>query len=99
MNERVELTGSQERRGFGPALPPPDAAAREGAHTSGDIEREARRRMAPHRQQLPVSFDIDGTMEFGDPPGPILTSVVRALVGCGYIVGSASDRVVSNQER
>ena len=38
-----------------------------------------------------VSFDIDGTMEFGDPPGPVPAAVARELVGRGYIVGVASD--------
>jgi hypothetical protein len=38
-----------------------------------------------------VSFDIDGTMEFGDPPGPVPASVARELVDRGYVVGVASD--------
>jgi len=46
-----------------------------------------------------VSFDIDGTMEFGDPPGPVPAAVARELVGRGYIVGVASDwpRSISNR--
>ena len=26
-----------------------------------------------------VSFDIDGTMEFGDPPGPIPVALAQAM--------------------
>ena len=44
-----------------------------------------------------VSFDIDGTLEVGDPPGPISLELVRRAVALGYVVGSASDRVVSFQ--
>jgi hypothetical protein len=44
-----------------------------------------------------VSFDIDGTMEFGDPPGPITVAFVRRVVEMGHIVGSASDRTRGNQ--
>lgn len=45
-----------------------------------------------------VSFDIDGTMEFGDPPGPVSAEVARELVGRGYIVGVASDWPRSSQQ-
>jgi len=38
-----------------------------------------------------ISFDIDGTMEFGDPPGPISAAVARELVARGVIVGVGSD--------
>ena len=38
-----------------------------------------------------ISFDIDGTMEFGDPPGPIPAAVARELVARGVIVGVGSD--------
>jgi len=44
-----------------------------------------------------VSFDIDGTLEVGDPAGPIPLEVVRRARALGYIVGSASDRVKSDQ--
>lgn len=39
-----------------------------------------------------VSFDIDGTLEAGDPPGPITMSMVRNAQAHGCIIGSASDR-------
>ena len=39
-----------------------------------------------------VSFDIDGTMVFGDPPGDITVEDVRKVQELGFIVGSASDR-------
>ena len=45
-----------------------------------------------------VSFDIDGTMEFGEPPGPVPASVVRDLVARGYVIGSASDWPRSSQQ-
>ena len=44
-----------------------------------------------------ISFDIDGTMIFGQPPGVITVDVVRQAKSMGCIVGSASDRPVSNQ--
>ncbi len=39
-----------------------------------------------------ISFDIDGTMVFGDPPGEITVEDVRKVKELGFIVGSASDR-------
>ena len=44
-----------------------------------------------------VSFDIDGTMEFGDPPGPLSVDLVRRARALGYTIGSASDRPIRNQ--
>jgi hypothetical protein len=44
-----------------------------------------------------VSFDIDGTMEFGHPPGPVSVEFVRALADDGHVVGSASDRTRGDQ--
>lgn len=46
-----------------------------------------------------ISFDIDGTLETGDPPGRITMSRVREAVALGYIVGSCSDRTVAHQQR
>jgi phosphoglycolate phosphatase-like HAD superfamily hydrolase len=48
--------------------------------------------------RIVLSFDIDGTMEFGDPPGPISAEVVRHLAGRGYVVGAASDRPSRSQQ-
>ncbi len=45
-----------------------------------------------------VSFDIDGTLEAGDPPGPIAMSAVRKAQAQGCIVGSASDRPLPVQQ-
>ena len=39
-----------------------------------------------------VSFDIDGTLEAGDPPGPVTMSMVRKAEAHGCIIGSSSDR-------
>ena len=46
-----------------------------------------------------ISFDIDGTLEVGDPPGCITLEMVRAAKASGCIIGSCSDRTVSNQQR
>ena len=46
-----------------------------------------------------LSLDIDGTMEVGDPPGWIPIEWIHRARKLGYLVGSASDRVVSDQER
>ena len=46
-----------------------------------------------------ISFDIDGTLEVGDPPGYITMEMVRRAKDLGYIIGSCSDRLVSNQRR
>ncbi len=48
---------------------------------------------------LVVSFDIDGTLEFGQPAGPIPVTTVLALQRAGAVVGSASDRLPSDQRR
>lgn len=44
-----------------------------------------------------VSFDIDGTLETGDPPGPLLIEAARRAKSLGYIVGSSSDRTLTEQ--
>jgi len=46
-----------------------------------------------------ISFDIDGTLEVGDPPGRITMALVRQARELGYIIGSCSDRTVSHQQR
>ena len=46
-----------------------------------------------------ISFDIDGTLETGDPPGYITMARVRKALELGYIIGSCSDRPVSHQQR
>lgn len=46
-----------------------------------------------------ISFDIDGTLETGDPPGRITLEMVRQAQALGYIIGSCSDRTVSHQQR
>jgi len=46
-----------------------------------------------------ISFDIDGTLEVGDPPGTITMEMVRRAHALGYIIGSCSDRTVSHQRR
>jgi len=44
-----------------------------------------------------VSFDIDGTLEIGDPPGIVTLASVHAARRLGYLVGTCSDRPVSHQ--
>jgi FMN phosphatase YigB (HAD superfamily) len=46
-----------------------------------------------------ISFDIDGTLEVGDPPGGITMEMVRQVKNLGYLIGSCSDRTVSEQQR
>jgi phosphoglycolate phosphatase-like HAD superfamily hydrolase len=46
-----------------------------------------------------ISFDIDGTLEVGDPPGWITMEMVRQAKELGIIIGSCSDRMVSDQAR
>lgn len=45
-----------------------------------------------------VSFDIDGTLETGDPPGPFAIEIARNAKSLGYVVGSSSDRTLLEQE-
>jgi hypothetical protein len=44
-----------------------------------------------------VSFDIDGTLEIGEPPGLLTVGAVRAARGLGYVVGTCSYRPVAHQ--
>ncbi len=46
---------------------------------------------------LLISFDIDGTLETGDPPGPITFEMVRRARERGCVIGSCSDRPRSSQ--
>ena len=46
-----------------------------------------------------ISFDIDGTLEVGDPPGIITMDMVRQAREMGCLIGSCSDRTLSNQRR
>jgi phosphoglycolate phosphatase-like HAD superfamily hydrolase len=45
-----------------------------------------------------VSFDIDGTLEIGEPPGIVSVALVHAAKRLGYVVGSCSDRPISYQQ-
>ena len=46
-----------------------------------------------------ISFDIDGTLEVGDPPGIITMDMVRLIKTLGYFIGSCSDRTISYQRQ
>ena len=45
-----------------------------------------------------ISFDIDGTLEVGDPPGILTMDLVRRTQEKGYLIGSCSDRPMSGQQ-
>lgn len=45
-----------------------------------------------------VSFDIDGTLEVGEPPGIVTISMVRLAKSLGYVIGSCSDRPIRFQQ-
>jgi hypothetical protein len=45
-----------------------------------------------------VSFDIDGTLECGQPPGVVPLALVMAAKRLGYLVGSCSDRPIGYQQ-
>ena len=44
-----------------------------------------------------ISFDIDGTLEVGDPPGVLTMEMVRRTQQKGFLIGSCSDRPISGQ--
>jgi hypothetical protein len=44
-----------------------------------------------------VSFDIDGTLELGEPPGIITIEMLRSVKRRGFLIGSGSDRPISYQ--
>jgi hypothetical protein len=44
-----------------------------------------------------ISFDIDGTLEMGDPPGPLAAGFVRRTQQGGCLIGSCSDRTIREQ--
>jgi len=45
-----------------------------------------------------LSFDIDGTLEVGDPPGILTMDMVRRAQEQGFLIGSCSDRPMSGQQ-
>jgi hypothetical protein len=46
-----------------------------------------------------VSFDIDGTLEIGEPPGIITIAAVQTARRLGYLVGTCSDRPLAHQRQ
>ena len=44
-----------------------------------------------------ISFDIDGTLEVGDPPGVLTMAMVKRVQAQGFVIGSCSDRPISTQ--
>jgi hypothetical protein len=45
-----------------------------------------------------VSFDIDGTLEIGEPPGIVSIAMVKQAKQRGYLIGSCSDRPIRYQQ-
>lgn len=46
-----------------------------------------------------ISFDIDGTLEVGEPPGIVTVAMVAHAKRRGYVIGSCSDRPISFQQK
>ena len=46
-----------------------------------------------------ISFDIDGTLEVGEPRGSVSIDFVRAVQRKGCVIGSCSDRPLSYQQQ
>src|ERR1041384_5863150 len=67
-------------------------ASREARVDRADVLRAAVSRLTL------VSFDIDGTLEIGDPPGVVSIALVRMAKTLGYVIGSCSDRTIGFQE-
>jgi hypothetical protein len=44
-----------------------------------------------------LSFDIDGTLSSGDPPGPLAVHALRQARALGHVVGTSSDRTIGEQ--
>lgn len=44
-----------------------------------------------------ISLDIDGTLERGDPPGPVTFEFACRAAAAGALVGSSSDRALTDQ--
>jgi phosphoglycolate phosphatase-like HAD superfamily hydrolase len=46
-----------------------------------------------------VSFDIDGTLEIGEPPGIVTVAAMQMARRLGYVMGTCSDRPVAHQRQ
>ncbi len=46
-----------------------------------------------------ISFDIDGTLEVGSPPGIITMEMVQRIKDLGHLIGSCSDRPIRYQQQ
>ena len=65
--------------------------------TNGPIDDPSERNVVTRLITL-VSFDIDGTLEVGEPPGIVTIDLVRLAKRLGYVIGSCSDRPLSHQQ-
>jgi hypothetical protein len=61
------------------------------------VSADDRPRSPDDRARLLVSFDIDGTMCFGDPAGPVDVALVHEVLASVAVIGSASDRTRREQ--
>jgi hypothetical protein len=73
----------------------PAAAGREHKARAIGLERDT----VASADRLLISFDIDGTLSVGDPPGPITLPMVAEAQARGHVIGSASDRTLSEQRQ
>ncbi len=46
-----------------------------------------------------VSFDIDGTLEIGEPPGIVTVAAMHTARRLGYLMGTCSDRPLAHQRQ
>ena len=76
------------------------SVARQAMTNDAEREDEAHGAAEPTaaRRVTLVSFDIDGTLEVGDPPGIVPIALVRRARRLGYLVGSCSDRPLGYQQ-
>lgn len=70
---------------------------RDGTSPSHTVRTNARHSLEPVKRVILISFDIDGTLEEGDPPGILTIEFVREAKRDGFVVGSCSDRPISAQ--
>jgi hypothetical protein len=72
------------------------------SHTAGGLVSLATTTQRMHVQKghcivILISFDIDGTLEVGDPPGVLTMAMVKRVQKPGFVIGSCSDRPISAQ--
>src|SRR5204863_6093092 len=61
-----------------------------GARPRAGHRADQRRMLRVTNTRTLVSFDIDGTLEIGEPPGIVTIALVHVAKRLGYVVGSCS---------